>query len=337
MMIQPLSRCLLIVLLLVSVQIRLSAQRGDMRLMFYNLENLFDTIDNPDTRDDEFSVNGEKHWDNYRYWRKIKQTYQVIAAAGEQKPPEILGVCEVESFLPLHNLIYNTPLSKYPYSIVHQDSPDKRGIDVALLYQSENLRLIHKEFITVKFPSEPDKTTRDVLLTSFLAQNDTLHVFVNHWPSRLGGQAYSEPFRVHVAGIIRKKVDSIQQKNPQARIIIMGDFNDEPNNKSLMVLKSSNLVNLSEELLNTCNCGTYKYKSYWNMLDQILVSASLKEKDSWHIIPGSLKIYRQDFLLENDETNGGKKPYRTYLGPRYLGGYSDHLPILLDVYFSDNK
>lgn len=336
-MIQPLSRFLLLIFLLTIVQKNLSAQRGDLRLMFYNLENLFDTIDNPNTHDDEFLVTGEKKWDNYRYWKKIKRTYQVIAAAGEHRPPEILGVCEVESFLPLYNLINSTPLSKYPYTIVHKDSPDKRGIDVALLYQSEKMKLIHKEFITIRFPSDVHKTTRDVLLASFLAKNDTLHVFVNHWPSRLGGQAPSEPFRMHVAGIIKNKVDSIQNESPQAKVVIMGDLNDEPHNKSLSVLTASNLINLSEDLVNSCNCGTYKYKSHWNMLDQVLVSTSLAEEDSWHVIPGSLKIFNQDFLLENDDANGGVKPYRTYSGPRYIGGYSDHLPVLLDVYFSENK
>ncbi len=312
-------------------------QRGDIRMMFYNLENLFDTIDNPDTRDDEFLPNGERKWDSYRYWKKIKHTYQVVAAAGEQKPPEILGVCEVESFLPLYNLAQNTHLSKYPYTIIHKDSPDRRGIDVAILYQKDKVKLLSKEFITVRFPSDTNKRTRDILRATFKIKDDTLHVFVNHWPSRMGGQAYSEPFRIHVASIILSKIDSIVQTNPSSNIIVMGDLNDEPDNASLDVLTNSNMINLSESLKESCSCGTYRYKSHWNMLDQVVVSPELTNDKGLHLLPGSLKIFKPDFLLEVDEKNGGMKPYRTYIGPQYIGGYSDHLPILLDLHQSSSK
>lgn len=328
-------RTFIIVTLLISVHRVNYAQRGNVRVMFYNLENLFDTINNPETHDDEFLPDGDKNWDSYRYWKKIKRTFQVIAAAGEERPPEILGVCEVESFLPLYNLANNTPLSKYPYTIIHKDSPDKRGIDVALMYQKEKVQLLNKTFIQVEFPTVADKITRDILFASFMIGEDTVHVFVNHWPSRMGGQAKSEPYRVHVAEIVSHRIDSLLIENSNSKIIVMGDLNDEPENISLEILTNTSMINLSGSMKEKCNCGTYKYKTHWNMLDQVLVSPALMNIEKLYVLPESLKIFNPQFLLESDEANGGVKPYRTYLGPRYIGGYSDHLPVLLDLYYSN--
>lgn len=329
------SRLQLLLVFLIFLAGPMFAQRGDFRIMFYNLENLFDTINNPNTRDDEFLPSGDKKWDNYRYWKKINRTFQVIAAAGETRPPEIIGVCEVESFLPLYNLANNTPLSKFPYTIIHKDSPDRRGIDVAILYQKEKVKLLSKEFITVRFPSDTSKRTRDILRATFQVENDTMHVFANHWPSRMGGQVYSEPFRVFVAKIIASKIDSINKTQQNTKIVVMGDMNDEPHNASLAVLSEVGMINLSQPLKESCNCGTYRYKSHWNMLDQVIVSPALIVQEGLHVKNSSLKIFKSEFLLETDDKNGGLKPYRTYLGPQYIGGYSDHLPVLLDLFLAE--
>ena len=318
---------------LIGTTVSAYSQRGDIRVMFYNTENLFDTINNPYTHDEEFLSDGDKHWNNYRYWKKVKKTFQVIAAVGEIKPPELIGFCEVETFLPLYHITQNTPLSKYSYSIIHKESPDYRGIDVALIYRPESLKLLNKEFIPVIFPSDTSKRTRDILLASFLVNSDTLQIFVNHWPSRRGGQAYSEPFRIHTANVVQSKIDSLQRVYKNAKIIVMGDFNDEPHNKSLNTLSDNGLKNLSKILSNECNCGTYKFQTKWNMLDQILVSPPLLNQKGLHTRTNSLKIFDSSFLLKNDDKNGGEKPYRTYLGPQYIGGYSDHLPIYIDLFF----
>ena len=301
------------------------------RLMFYNIENLFDTIDNPLTNDEEFLEQGDKHWNNYRYWQKINKTFQVIAAAGHVEPPDIIGMCEVEDFLPLYHLINNTPLAKFNYSVIHENSPDRRGIDVALLVRTDRVKILHYTYYSLRFGWDTTIKTRDILYAKLRVQTDTLHVFVNHWPSRRGGMIKSEPKRMEASKLLSVLIDSLHNTADEPKVIVVGDFNDEPENKSLTYLsKTSELTNLSHDLKKSCSCGTYKYKSHWNMLDQALVSKCLLEKDCSGIKVDSLYILNNKFLLEPDPTNGGYKPYRTYLGPRYIGGYSDHLPILID-------
>lgn len=308
------------------------ASNASYRLMFYNIENLFDTIDNPITHDEEFLPNSDKHWGNYRYWKKINKTFQVIAAAGRNEPPDIIGFCEVEDFLPLYHITNNTPLVKFPYQIVHQNSPDRRGIDVGLVYRSDKIKLIDKNFHRVVFPWDTAAKTREILHASLLLQDDTLHVFVNHWPSRRGGEVKSEPRRVEAAKVLMAAIDSIRSLNEEAKIVVMGDFNDEPHNKSIQLVKNEKgFVNLSEELQTSCKCGSYKFRSEWNMIDQVLISNSLLREERLTVSKNGLRIVDNAFLLELDKTYGGSKPYRTYLGPRYIGGYSDHLPVVLDL------
>jgi endonuclease/exonuclease/phosphatase family metal-dependent hydrolase len=306
--------------------------RSDIRLMFYNLENMFDTEDNPDTKDDEFLPLGVKKWDSYRYWKKLKHIFQVIVAVGGTIPPEIIGFCEVEGYQPLYDLISNTPLMKYPYSIVHFDSPDLRGIDVALLVRSDKIRVLEAKPLSITFKTNNSKKTRDILYAELLIATDTLHIYVNHWPSRRGGQSISEVYREEVAGRLLANIDSLMQANPFANIVVMGDFNDEPRDRSLQSLKGGSLRNLSEKLQSTCQCGSYKYRNEWNMFDQILVSPQLLGQEPLCIVPGSLTVFRAGFLLVADEKFGGEKPIKTYSGPRYIGGFSDHLPVYVDFF-----
>ena len=322
---------LLLLLIFQVVYNQQSSGNKHIRVMFYNIENLFDTLDNKHTNDNEFTPDGSKNWNNYRYWKKINQIFQVIAATGGNTPPEIIGFCEVEDFLPLYHVINNTPLMRYPYQILHFNSPDKRGIDVALLVRKDVVKLISSKPIHVVLDHSGASTTRDILYASLLVGSDTIHTFVNHWPSRRGGQAKSEPKRMIAANALKVVTDSLLKGNSNNKIIVMGDFNDEPDNNSLQLLEEEgSLINLSGILQEDCDCGTYKYRNNWNMIDQFLVSEVLVKNKNNTIQP-ILTIVREDFLLTEDPTYGGDKPYRTYSGPRYLGGFSDHLPILLEI------
>jgi len=319
-------------------------KRGDIRIMFYNTENFFDTIDDPLTNDNEFLPGSAMKWNYGKYYKKVQSIYQVIAAVGEERPPEIIGFAEIENRKVLNDLIYKTPLEKYPYKIIHQESPDQRGIDVGLIYRSDIVKCLGSDFISIHFPGNENKKTRDILYFKALVNNDTLHVFVNHWPSRLGGKKKSDSGRLWVAGVLKHKTDSLFKINPEAHIIITGDFNDEPQDKSLSsalgAANSSNqtsstkLTNLSWNLKNNCKCGTYRFTNDWEMLDQFIVSSQLLNNSAFSI---SLNIGKFDFLLKDDTKYGGYKPFRTYQGPSYKGGFSDHLPVYLDIYYLKKK
>lgn len=310
-----------------------------LRVMFYNVENFFDTIDDPTTNDNEFTPDGQLHWNKNRYIAKRNNIFRVIAGVGQWEPPAIVTFCEIENRTVIDDLMKNTPLMKYPYKVVHKESPDQRGIDVALVYRSDYLQQVSKQFIRVQF-ADNRKRTRDILYTALrTSAGDTLHVFVNHWPSRSGGQRQSEPSRILAASLVRHKVDSIFERNPLASIIITGDLNDGPSDKSLRSglralmdttqAKPSNLFNLTAYKTEETT-GTIKYQGKWSVFDQFIVSGGLLRGlprtgvDCCH-------IFRADFLFEQDRRYQGVKPFRTYIGPKYNGGFSDHLPVFLDI------
>lgn len=301
------------------------------RTVFYNVENLFDCKDDSLVNDNEFTPAGSKQWSYWRYTQKLKSIYKVIIAAGGIAPPEIIGLCEVENKAVLQDLIYNTPLSKYPYGIVHQDSPDQRGIDVAILYRKDKVDTLGSRFLRVSFDWNKHLKTRDIAYLHAKIGQDTLHFFINHWPSRRGGQTKSEPKRLEAAKVLKADTDSILSVNPRAKIIVLGDFNDGPTDKSLRLLSNSDqandLVNLSSQLDSKTYPGSYRYKSHWYMYDQILVSRALLTGKNLSLNAEGVQVYSNGFLLRQDKTYGGFKPYRTYQGPAYIGGYSDHLPI----------
>jgi endonuclease/exonuclease/phosphatase family metal-dependent hydrolase len=320
-------------------------KRGDIRIMFYNTENYFDVYDDSLGADEEFLPGSEKDWNKYRYREKTLHLFKTIAAVGEKRPPEIVCFAEVENKNVLYELVKNTPLEKYPMEVVHFDSPDQRGIDVGLIFHSDRVEKIAARKIPVTFPEDPYRTTRDILyFKASVLKSDTIHLFVNHWPSRRGGQKASEPYRIAAALILKAKTDSLLNCNPYANIIITGDFNDEPYDESLSqamaaqtqidTLASTSLYNLSAIHYETCKCGTYRYGALWNMLDQFIVSGGLL--GSWntlHTCIGCLHIAQFDFLLVEDNKYGGTKPFRTYQGPIYKGGFSDHLPVYLDLFY----
>ncbi|MBE9467638.1 MAG: hypothetical protein IMY72_04860 [Bacteroidetes bacterium] len=311
--------------------------------MFYNCENFFNVTHDTLKIDDQFLPNGDHHWTWGKYNQKVKNIAKVITAVGGWTPPDIVGLCEVENRYCLESLTKFSPLEKLNYQIIHKESPDRRGIDVALLYQEKTFTPISTHFIQIDFSFDKDKKTRDILYVSgYTNKKDTLHIFVNHWPSRWGGQLESEQNRMFVASVLKNTVDSIFEKNKNANIVIMGDLNDEPDNKSVLEtlkanstfdnIKSNELYNLSYYLQFEKNICSHKYQGHWANLDQLIVSGNLllkKQKLSTSL--NDAHIFKVNFLLEKDDSYFGVKPFRTYIGFKYHGGFSDHLPVYLDL------
>ncbi len=324
-----------------------SQTSSDLKVVFYNVENLFDTYDNPDTKDDEFTPRGEKYWNYKKYYKKLHNTGKTLLATGGWNPPELIGLCEVENRKVLEDLTQKTALQKFDYDIIHKDSPDRRGIDVAVLYQKDKFEVIKYDYTKVEFPFSKSTKTRELLYVKGLLPNkDTLHFFVNHWPSRWGGQQASEPKRVHVAKILRGKIDSLLAINKQSKIIITGDFNDEPEDKSVasvLLAKEESLANAdNNDLVNLMypmlwKSGTHSFQGHWGILDHLIVSSSLLNENSpTKVIKNSTRIFDAPWLL-TENAAGGRITFRTFRGPTYIGGFSDHLPIMLDLNCSPIK
>ena len=318
--------------------------RSDYRILFYNVENLFDTKDDSLKNDDEFLPQGQKYWTWKKYQDKCSKIAKVIMAAGGWELPEIIGLCEIENKRTLNGILYATPLKKAKYKIIHRESPDHRGIDVALLYQSDRFFPIDTSFLQLIYDDSDHSTTREILYVKGATHtDDTLHLFVNHWPSRWGGQLESEYKRIAAARLLRSKVDSIFNQCSKAKIIIMGDFNDYPNNKSLSKaliasepnkeFKDDDLYNLAYLLENKNSIASHKYQGVWGMLDQFIISGALMNANGiLQTQPKNMHLFAPSYLLETDNSYKGKRPFRTYIGYKYHGGFSDHLPIYLDLW-----
>jgi len=318
----------------------LSQNQEKARLVFYNVENLFDTINDPTTNDDEFTPGGTRAWGFGRYLDKLDHIYKTVTAIGEWDAPAVIGFCEIENRTVLYDLVSKTPFIKHGYEIVHQDSPDKRGIDVGLIYHPNLFKLISFSAIRVNITKDTSSTTRDILYTKgILFKKDTVHIFINHWPSRSGGQAKSEPRRIIAGETLRTTVDSIFATNINANIIIMGDFNDEPGDKSIyesLRAVGDTIPKNNTDLYNGMysyykkEIGTEKFQEHWHCLDQVILSYPLLNKSN-SIYMKSPGIFKASWLIEEDKKYLGEMPFRTYAGPRYLGGYSDHLPVYVDI------
>jgi hypothetical protein len=314
-------------------------QTPPFSVMFYNVENLFDTIDDPLTNDAEFLPGGRYQWAAERYQTKLNQLARVISADEAGDYPAIIGLCETENIRVLKDLVAHPLLDGF-YHIVHYDSPDGRGIDVALLYRDAFFRVITSAPLQVRVPFDLDFRTRDILYVQGVAGEDTLHIYVNHWSSRRGGTEVSEPKRVRSAEVLRNHLDSVAQHFNKFNAIIMGDLNDEPHNRSVAgVLGAirpgaeapSNaqkpvLYNLAMTIPE--GEGTYYYwrDKKWNILDQIIVTASLADSTHRHntIQSGHFSVIRPNWLLKEDQ--GALIPFSTFARD-YQGGYSDHLPV----------
>ena len=290
------------------------------RCVFWNVENLFDPRNDSLTQDDEFTPGGLRHWTWNRFRNKELLLYKTLIALGEGTPPAIIGLAEIENKYTVRFLCDSTPLSMAGYAILHQDSPDQRGIDVALLYRQEYFHLLTQDWLPVS-DSASSYQSRDILYAKgILPDNDTLHVFVNHWPSRYKGKKVSEPRRLNAAKVLAAKLAHITTLNSKARILIMGDFNDSPDDESLKMLSTTGQLKLRWLLKGK---PSYKYQGIWYEYDQIISSAYLKVHQA--------EVFKAGWLLTEDKNHLGLKPYRTYLGYRYQGGASDHLPVYADL------
>ncbi len=313
------------------------------RLMFYNCENFFDTYDDSLKLDDQFTPQGEKHWTPSKYWTKVYHIAKVIIAVGGFYPPDIVGLCEVENRHVLEDLVTRSPISKFGYKIIHYESPDRRGIDVAMLYLPGRFVPDTAVPIRVKFPGPDSRPTRDILyVKGLLSSGDTLHIFINHWPSRYGGHLETDPKRLFVASLLRHYIDSIISENKRANIVIMGDLNDFPTDVSLVKglhprveyeqIVSGDIYNLSYYLQEKKGQFSHRYHGESGILDQIIVSGALLDgKNNIYTSLNHVSVFSSPFLLEKDPDYPGYRTYRTYIGMRYHGGYSDHLPVYIDL------
>jgi hypothetical protein len=312
-----------------------------LRLVFYNVENFFDTIDDTLRNDDDFLPHGTMRWNETRYKSKINAIYKVISAAGEWDIPAIIGFCEVEKKSVLQDLVYDTYLNKYNWGIIHEESADPRGIDVCLIYRMDLVRLLSYRYLKPEEVKDIDFRSRTVLYSKFLLSDDTIHLFLNHWPSRRGGALAEESLRNLLSEMLKSKADSISKSvYGHARIILAGDFNCTPKDIVISALTgkkgskksgTSGLINLSE-VSAAKGEGTYRYMGVWEMLDQVIVSDWLTGCTEGYYSDASLfRVFSPGFLLRRDPVYPGLSPFSTYKGYRYQGGFSDHLPVILDL------
>jgi Predicted extracellular nuclease len=312
--------------------------------MFYNVENLFDTEKDSCKQDDEFLPKSIRAWHYGRYKKKLTNISRVITATGEWSAPAIVGLCEVENNRVLRDLTQYSPLKQHGYRYVMTDSPDTRGIDVALLYQRDQFKLL--EYQSLRINLNKRRTTRDILhVVGVISTLDTLDIFVAHFPSRSQGQKETEPNRLKAASILRSAVDSLCSIRKEPRIIIMGDLNDYPKNKSVSKvlnakapindISNNQLYHLLANKATKTNYGTYWYQGEWELLDHLIVSGLLLNTSATvYTSTDYAHIFKLPFLLISDDKYGGKRPYRTYHGMKYEGGYSDHLPVYFDLLFA---
>ena len=314
---------------------------------FYNLENLFDTIDSPNVRDTEYTPEGSKGWTGKRYQHKLQNLSHVISQLGTEITPDgvaVLGVSEIENKTVLEELVATDLLKARNYEIVHYNSPDKRGIDVAFLYQPKYFKLSSSKAYEFKLENDTSFYTRDQLLVSGELNGERTHFIVAHWPSRRGGEKRSRPKRNAAADLARSIIDSIQNVEENARIILMGDLNDDPTNESVKKhintsgnkekIEANQLYNPMEKLYKQ-GIGTLAWRDVWNLFDQIIITPSMvgnDPSDSYQYY--GTKVFNKTFLKQTEGRYQGY-PKRSFAGGTYLGGYSYHFPVF--IYLIKNK
>lgn len=304
-------------------------------IAFYNLENLFDTKDDPYTLDDDFLPNSEKRWNQDRYQKKLFKLGTAISNIGfakTGKAPVLLGVAEVENKKVLEDLAASKHLKNKDYGVVHYESPDERGIDVGLLYQKQYFEVTHSENIPVYVDNQNGERdyTRDILRVTGLLNHEEIHILINHWPSRRDGAHLTAYKRIAAAQKNREIIDEITAENAEAKIIIMGDFNDDPYSESIKEhLVQNDLFNPMERL-HTRYRGSLNYRSQWNLFDQIIFSHNFHRYQPGKHSFSEASIFDHDFLKIRKGRYKGN-PFRTYVGRKYMGGYSDHFPVYIKL------
>ena len=306
--------------------------RDDMQTVaFYNIENLFDVFDDKHTNDEDFLPTSIKKWTPKRYENKLRKIGYAITNIGRKetgKHPSLIGLAEVENAKVLEDLIESKHLKNCNYDFVHYDSLDERGIDVALIYDKNAFEVISSEPFTVELTDDdgtPDYT-RDVLLVSGLMDGETIHVIVNHWSSRREGEKETEHKRFASSDKVGEIISNLRFDNQDAKIIVMGDFNDYPHSNSIKRLVNGFDLFNPMETLRSFDRGTTNYNRQWNLFDQILISTNFfKTSDNLYEYSAA-NIFDEEFLKLFEGRYKGT-PYRTYVGKKYKGGYSDHFPV----------
>ena len=308
----------------------------------YNVENLFDTINSPNFDDDEFTPSGEKLWTYDRYEKKLNDLARVVMSIPGKELPGLIGLSEIENRKVLEDLASQRGLRKGDYKIVHEDGRDPRGIECALLYRPDLFKYKSHEYVPIADPVDPEYIYRDILHVQGKGPDgSSLHIFVNHWKSRSGGELETERQRMFSAITLRKQMDLLMARESDFKVILMGDFNDEPTNRSLTNglsalnkrrnIQMGDYYNLFYDLHNIEGKGTYNYKGNWNMLDQIIVSYNLLDQQKGLSTSyKSGKILKEEWMLYVSEKYGESLPSATYGGPEYFGGPSDHLPLYVE-------
>ncbi len=304
-------------------------------IAFYNLENLFDTKNDPTKLDDDFTPKGFKKWTPKRYRRKIRKLSRTISHLGareSQRPPVLIGLAEVENKSVIKDLIAATSLKETRYQCIHYDSPDERGIDTALLYDPTNFNVLASERIPlmVKNLNGVRDTTRDILYVHGHLNGEEMHLFVNHWPSRRDGDTETAYKRIKAAETIHTFMEKIEKKGSDLNFMIMGDFNDGPSDKSIQALLEGKQLYNPMEVLITMRRGSANYKQRWSLFDQIILSKTFFNKEAGTHRFIHANIFDDRFLKEWNGRYKGN-PFRTYVGRKYLGGYSDHFPVYIQL------
>lgn len=309
---------------------------------FYNLENLYDTINQPEVSDEEFTPEGTKNYTGKVYLDKISKLSDVLSLIGTDESPDgfsILGCAEIENASVLKDLLNQPKLKNRNLQFVHYDSPDKRGVDVGLIYNPKYFTPKFSEplFVDLRTPDNPDYFTRDILYVYGMYLGEPVHIMVGHWPSRRGGEEASAPSRAVAAGVCKHKIDSITAINADAKIVVMGDLNDDPLSPSVTkVLKATGDLNKVKRggMYNPFTqfyvkgIGTLAYNDSWNLFDQIMISSGWLNKSQSGLFFKDAHIFRREFMVQKSGRYKGY-PMRTYDFDRYMGGYSDHFPTYL--------
>ena len=303
---------------------------GFLTFVELNCENMFDYTHDVGKHDTEYLPEATRHWTKKRYWHKLNNIAQELLSCSSDHGgiPDLIALCEVENDSVMRDLTKRSLLRNAGYEYLMTSSPDERGIDVALMYSPYSFAPIRSYGIRVE-PIEGMRATRDILYAcGETVSGDTLHVFVVHQPSRFGGEKFSRPFRKVVADRVCASVDSIRALSPEAKVMIAGDFNDAADSPSLLQYYQHGLMNITKDAVGDNGVkGTYRYQGEWESIDHILGSAYIYNKVDTAYVHAPL------FLLEEDAGYGGYRPRRTYVGPRYQSGYSDHLPLIVRFTF----
>lgn len=307
--------------------------RNDLQtIAFYNCENLFDILDDKRTNDNEYTSNSIKKWTNPRYENKLRKLSFAISHIGKQetgKHPALVGLAEVENAKVVKDLINQDNLVGCNYNYVHYNSLDKRGIDVALIYDRTVFKVVHSETFSIDLVNPVDgdlDLTRDILLVSGLLDGEKIHVLVNHWSSRREGEKETEYKRMTSSGKLSAIIEDLKSEDADAKIVIMGDFNDEPFNNSMRMLEQTHQLHNTMKTVRSFSRGTTIHNRKWNLFDQIIISINFFKSAENQFEFLKADIFDADFLKTFRGRYKGA-PFRTYTGRKYTGGYSDHFPV----------